>query len=246
MKVIQLNLWLGHLLHSAHAFIEAESPDVLCAQEVYSCEKGVGLLPEYQSHEALSKLFPYHFFAPTFSAEIYGEEVQYGNAIYSKFPISNQSTIFTCGTYASDQTIKDFKKNIRNLQICSIEPENGSVITIANHHGYHDLNFDGTDEAVASIQMLVESLRPIKGKVIFCGDLNASQTSRTVRELDALGMRNLSIEHRLTTTLSSVHRFNHDLACDYILLSPDIEVSEFYSSDTLVSDHKALVLSVSV
>lgn len=245
MKVIQLNLWLGHLLHPALSFVKHEDPDILCAQEVYSCENGIGLLAEYQTHQQLSKIFPHSFYAPTFSAQVYGEVAHYGNAIYSKFPITNQSITFTWGEFSEGQTIQGFKKNSRNLQVCDITMGAGRAVTVANHHGYHNLNFKGTDEAVASMQKVASSLKQFDRDLIFCGDLNASTTSNTICELDGLNLINLSLENKLKTTLSSVHRFKRNLVCDYIFVSPALKVNSFQAADTLASDHLPLILDYS-
>jgi len=246
MKVIQLNIWLGHLLNPALAFIDRENPDILCAQEVYSSEISSGLFDTYQTHERLSERFPYQFFASTFSQQVLGENVEYGNAIYSKYPIFDEKVDFTHNQYTSNQTIKTFVRNIRSIQQCKITLPGGNTVTLANHHGFRDPNSDGTDESVASMLKAVASLQKADAPLIFCGDLNVNQTSKTVHELDTLQLRNLSAEFKLNTTLSSAHRLTHNLACDYIFVSPSIKVDNFYASDSVVSDHKALILDFEI
>lgn len=246
MKIIQLNIWLGHLLNPALAFIDREDPDILCAQEVYSSEAGLGLFDAYQTHQRLSELFPYQFFASTFSHQVLGETVEYGNAIYSKFPIHDESVDFTHGHYVENQTVKNFAHNIRSVQQCKVTLPDGKTISIANHHGYHSTNFSGTDESVASMRQAARSLQKAQAPLIFCGDLNVNQTSQTVHELDVLKLRNLAAEFELTTTLSSAHRFTHNLTCDYIFVTPSIKVDNFYASDAVVSDHKALILDFEI
>jgi endonuclease/exonuclease/phosphatase family metal-dependent hydrolase len=48
--------------------------------------------------------------------------------------------------------------------------------------------------------------------------------------------------------LSSVHRadIRNKVACDYVFTSTDIKIINFGVSDTLVSDHKALILEFEI
>jgi len=52
------------------------------------------------------------------------------------------------------------------------------------------------------------------------------------------------VERHLTNTLSPVHRRKRGLVSDYIFVSPSLKVSDFRANDDIVSDHKALVLTL--
>jgi endonuclease/exonuclease/phosphatase family metal-dependent hydrolase len=247
MKIIQLNIWLGHLLHPALDFIDNEAPDILCAQEVISAEKGHNLYAFLQTHERLSERFPYNFMAPTHSFNALGQICKYGNAIYSKHPISNMNVEFTVGSYKEAVDIDSLKQlgEIRNLQYCEITPKGQKSFYVANHHGYH--NATGTDSTAgseASMSHVAKTLKKIKQPLIFCGDLNASPASKTLHELDNLGLRNLSVDFRLQNTLSKAHRLDFDFVCDYIFTSPELPVKSFKDSNLVVSDHKPLILEI--
>ncbi|SRR6266702_1998373 len=246
MKIIQLNIWLGHILHPALSFIDSEAPDILCAQEVLSAKNGTGLFGSYQTHERLSERFPFSFFAPTFSFESLGELCQYGNAIYSKHALSQEKVIFTAGAYQEKTTIVGLKENgeVRNIQTCKVSPSDKRHFYIANHHGYHISNStgDGNSDSETSMQNVAAELKKIEGPLVFCGDLNVNSSSKTIHELDTLGLQNLTVEYGLSNTLSKVHRFNYDLAVDYIFLSENFKPKAFKSSDGIVSDHKPLIL----
>lgn len=242
MKLVQLNIWMGYLLHSALDFIEREDPDIVCVQEVMGTDTGTPLFDIYQTHEQLAALFPFNFFAPTYTFEAFGEEIRYGNATYSKLPLDNQKTDFTYGEFTEHQTFKDFQKNIRNLQRCTITLPGGKSFGLANHHGYHDFNRDGTPEADSSMRSVAHCLQEVTSPLVLCGDFNMNAASSVLRELDVLQVRNLTQEAAIPTTLSSASRIKDKLACDYILVSHNIKVKSFYAAEELVSDHKALVL----
>ncbi len=243
MKIIQLNLWLGHILDAALAYIDRENPDVLCAQEVNSAEHGYGLFASYQTHQRMSELFPYQFFAPTYSYQALGETVQYGNAIYSQLPLENTSVTFTAGAYKDNRTIGSRGFEIRNLQVCEVNHGDG-VLTIANHHGYHTPSPEDTADTIASMHQTAKRLRQVKTPLVLCGDMNAGPTSRTLAQLEPLGLRNLTVEHHITHTLSSVHRIKAGAVSDYILVSPNLTVTGFHEANEIVSDHKALALTL--
>jgi endonuclease/exonuclease/phosphatase family metal-dependent hydrolase len=247
MKIIQLNIWLGHLLHPALDFIERESPDILCAQEVISSDKGHNLFAFLQTHERLSEHFPYKFMAPTYSFNALGQICRYGNAIYSKHPITNTSVRFTSGNFQETIEIDSLKQlgEIRNIQYCEITPKGNNSFYVVNHHGYHNpTGIDSTAGSEASMQNVATILKELKKPLIFCGDLNASPSSKTLHELDSLGLRNLSIDFGLQNTLSKVHRLDFDFVCDYIFTSPEISVKSFKESSLITSDHKPLILEI--
>jgi endonuclease/exonuclease/phosphatase family metal-dependent hydrolase len=243
MKIIQLNLWLGHILDAALEYVKAQDPDVLCAQEVNSAEHGNGLFASYQTHQRFSKLFEYQFFAPTYSYQALGETVLYGNAIYSKHPLKNPTVTFTAGTYKENRTIGTQGFEIRNLQVCEVQYA-GHALAISNHHGYHTSVQEDTADTIASMELAAKQLNQVQTPLVLCGDLNAGPGSRTLAQLEPLGLRDLTVEHHLTHTLSPAHRIKTGLVSDYILVSPQLQIVEFRTDDVIISDHKPLVLEL--
>jgi endonuclease/exonuclease/phosphatase family metal-dependent hydrolase len=54
-------------------------------------------------------------------------------------------------------------------------------------------------------------------------------------------LESLTTAHEVQSTLSKLH-FIENVACDHILVSPDIQVKDFRVLDPLASDHQALIL----
>lgn len=253
MKIIQVNVWLGRLINPLVEFIAQEDPDVLCCQEVLSAKISDPLFADMQqNYDYLKKAGPFEhaFFSPTYGFRSYGEKVYIGNAIFSKFPLQNLATVFTSKEYVEEQTIESFQRNIRNVQICEVKLNSQTTVTIANHHGYHDLNPLGNQDTAVSMQRLANSVKNYNKPLILCGDLNITPDSPSLEPLNDLGLINLISENKIRTTLSEVHRAPQQkrdrIACDYIFVSPDVTVKNFMVSDSLVSDHKALVLEFDV
>jgi endonuclease/exonuclease/phosphatase family metal-dependent hydrolase len=249
LKIIQVNGWLGYLIHPLLQFIESEQPDIICMQEVLSSDFNIPLFNNFQllQHTAKAGMFNDYFFSPTHTFESMKTKIDLGNAIFSKYPITNKQTVFINGEYNRDDSVHDFKYNIRNLQICEINLDS-KKLHIANHHGFHDLNHLGNGQTVECIDKVASSLKSLGSPIVFCGDLNITTDSPAFAPLDNLGYKNLTKESNIKTTLSSVHRadIRNKVACDYVFTSTDIKIINFGVSDTLVSDHKALILEFEI
>ncbi len=255
MKIIQLNIEFGYRLPQILDFISAEQPDLMCCQEVLSTNKTIPLSPLMDSLQSLERIkkaggFNHHFFAPTWGAGIFGIRMEMGNAIFSKFPLQNPQIIFISKAYKTTQTVDDYNSNIRNLQICSVLLGGSSKkLTIANHHGYIvPKSHLGNKGTLKFTQKLADNLRMFTGSLILCSDLNITKESPAFAPIARLGLRNLTAEHHIKTTLSEVHRApNKDsVACDYILCSDNIKVNRFSVSNKIVSDHRALILEFDI
>ncbi len=252
MKLIQVNTEQGHLLAPLLNFISEQQPDIICAQEVLNSQEKIRLSANYQTLEHIKKAgdFSHHFFSPTWSFEAFGTDVQIGNAIFSKFPISNQQTVFIRGQYEQKITFQNADINIRNLQICSLEIS-GRRLNIANHQAYlAGPNPLGDEQSIIFAEKVARHLQPYLNCLIFCGDLNFIPSSPALEPLTKLGLRNLTVEFNVKTTLSSIHRAPQEdkdrVACDYVFYSDNIKINRFSVSDKIVSDHKALILEFDI
>jgi endonuclease/exonuclease/phosphatase family metal-dependent hydrolase len=241
VKLIQINVWLGNLMPSLFKFLEQEQPDIICTQEILSTSLSLPMLPNYQIQERLSERFAYQFFAPTLSFMVAGSEVVLGNAVYSQHPIENPRTVFTYGEYLARQEASNFEDNVRNLQLCEIHAGD-KVLTVANHHGYHELDPLGSAQTIESMQRAAAALASVNGPLIICGDFNINPASPAMREFDNLKLHNLTTEYQVDSTLSPASRVEHPVICDYIFTSDGIKVKSFEAADQIVSDHKALTV----
>lgn len=252
MKIIQVNVQYGFLLSPLVELINKERPDIVCTQEIVESALPIGLSENYQTLSQIKQQtgYPYTFLAPTYGADAFNTHLEFGNAVFSKWPIENQQTIPITGDYIPTQTARDFDYNIRNLQTCSLDI-NGKKLSVANHQGYlAGAHSRGDDTSVAAMQKVAKSLAALPHPLIFCGDLNVAPNTTTVSVLDSLDLRNLTAENNIRTTLSKIHRApekdRSSVPCDYIFVSDDVQVQNFRLADEVVSDHKALVLEFDV
>jgi endonuclease/exonuclease/phosphatase family metal-dependent hydrolase len=243
MKLIQLNIWQGKLLAQILKFLDAEKPDIICLQEVFSSKQQIEL-PDSMFNsleQIIAKLgYEYSFFSPTIGMDAFGSKVDYGNAVVSRYPLHNCRTIFTEGIYNPSTNTKNYFNNTRNLQLTQIDTPSG-LLHLANHHGHWEKTPHGSAKSLEKMEVVAGEVQNlIDGALVVCGDMNLLAKSRAMQVFNPL-LRNLTAENALPTTLSSLGKVTN-VACDHMLVNEGVEVIAFCAADDLVSDHKALIL----
>lgn len=255
MKIIQINGWLGRLNAPLVRFIEKESPEIVCLQEAFrpmdkdlpTFHDQYGFVDEIQQKAGIPNLY----FAPAWGFEMAGIVMDVGNAILSKLPLLDEHELHVNNNYYVAKSASDYQRNTRVFQSASIQVDNYRKITIANHQGYlAGAHASGDTVSVSMMEKVSKALSTLPRPLIFCGDLNVGPNTPTIAALHSSGLRNLTVESNVKTTLSPVHRApepdRSSVVCDYILVSSDISVEKFYVSDEVVSDHKALILDFNI
>jgi endonuclease/exonuclease/phosphatase family metal-dependent hydrolase len=255
MRIIQVNGWLGQLNGPLSRFIQEQTPDIVCLQEA--------LLPlgEYlptfrDQYDYISKLqsvgrLTHISFAPSWGYELTECLINVGNVILSKYPLTNTNQIHVNNSYFVAKRVTDYQPNTRTLQSALVSLPNGSKLAIANHQAYlAGQNARGDDESVNKMRLAARFLAELPRPMIFCGDLNVNPDTPTIQALDGLGLRNLTAETGIKTTLSEAHQApiedRNSVVCDYIFVSREIKVTNFSVAEEIVSDHKALILEFEI
>jgi endonuclease/exonuclease/phosphatase family metal-dependent hydrolase len=244
VKLLQLNIWMGRLNRQILQLIEQEQPDILCLQEVGGANGAPIELSDYNMFNSLQFIqqkagFEHSFFAPTLSFGFGKQVIGFGNAIISKYPLTNQQTVFTEGSYIDDHDIAKAFPQIRNLQLADLTVGD-KTITVANHHGHWEPTSIGNDNSLQYMEKVITELHKASHPILFSADLNLSAESPAMRVFDGF-LEDLTATHQLKTTLSPLGKVA-GVACDHILVSPNIRVQNFYACEQLVSDHLGLVL----
>lgn len=250
MKFIQINVWQGRVLWHVKRYLEREQPDILCMQEVYSSEQPVPTWDSFSSLEQIREVVPheYCFFAPLYAFKVAGRPVTFGNTIISRFPIEDEHFEFVNGHFVADMATEELLPNTRNYQSCRLILPNGQKISLINHHGFWDGTPYGNEMSVEKMKIIRNAAEQLPSPRIVTGDMNVIPESKPMQLFEGF-MENLLTTYSIETTLSPLaHAFDRDniVACDNVLVSPDIKVQDFNASDYLMSDHKALVLEFEV
>lgn len=244
MKLIQLNIWQGRLLRQIVDYLRQEQPDFMCLQEVYSSEIDTPLYDFLRSYEHIQAAFPdYHgYFSACYEMSMLGQAFKFGNALFSRYPITDTETIFINNEYQTYKTFAAYVTNTRNLQRATVQLGNGKSFWLINHHAYWDPapSGVGSEKSKMKMQKVAAIVENSPGPIIFAGDLNVVPASPTMQPIQSI-LRDLTQTYKLPTTLSQFGKVPN-VPCDHVCVSDEVEVRSFAASDALVSDHKALVL----
>lgn len=254
MKIIQINAWCGRLSGPLTRFLKAEHPDIICMQEAFDpAAKFFEIFKD--QYDFVNEIIgatglEHQFFTPDWGFEMAGSKIDLGNIILSKFPLSNFQAFHTYGKYHM-RSVTNAIANTRVWHACTATLPEGRSLQLANYQGYvAGMDSNGDKTTAKTLKKVREGLEKLEGPLIFCADLNINPDAPALRVLDELGLRNLTVEHNIPTTLSSMHRAPErdrlSVACDYIFVSNGVKVKDFHISDELISDHKALVLEFDI
>lgn len=247
MRLLQLNIWQGKLLLQTLELIDQLDPDLLCLQEVFSCETLVGVPDRiFQNLELIRQQIShkYVYFSPTFTGTYAGQQASFGNAIISRYPLSDMKTVFINGKYEPNYDPATFEMNTRNLQIVTVHPDTGAEFHLANHHGYWLTQPLGDAVSIEKMKNVKDALELTKQPLIFSGDLNVIPESPALRVFDNF-LIDLTAVNNVRSTLSEVGKAKN-VACDHIFISPGITVESYEVRPELVSDHRAVCMDFTI
>ncbi len=267
MKVISLNILMGHEFAALTDFLrrESASTDVFCLQEVLSNPKedlatlATGVRPN--TLEELVRLLPeFDFvFAPEqvdfdITPEYVGQ-MTLGNATFYKksLPLLERGSFFVYNGLNSYDG-KDYETLGHTAVYLSID-QGSERLTIVQLHG-NSQPADKLDSAkrLEQSQKVVDFLATREGEKIVMGDFNLLPETESIKMFAAAGYRNLIINYDVKTTRgSNMRRLNPEYEfgkygfqefADYAFVSPGVEVKSFQVPDLPVSDHLPLILEV--
>ena len=239
IKFICLNLWLGGFLYDAILdFLSKEKPDVIAMQEVFNSSLKV-LKAELG--------YKYASFAPAFLEKTKDWQVEWGNAVLSKFPIITTKTTFYDIPYGKNYVpkIKSASRTPRNLQQAVLKADN-LKLNIFNTQGIWGTDGRDNKRRLKMGQTIVNEIRG-KKNVILAGDFNLSPDTKTVAKIEK-HLKNV-FKNELTTTFNMKRKTKPGYAravADMIFVSKEIKVIEHYCPKVDVSDHLPLVCQLEI
>jgi endonuclease/exonuclease/phosphatase family metal-dependent hydrolase len=243
VKILQLNIWMGRLARGLVRYVSDTNADVICLQEVFSGPADIAfpdntfnILELIQEASGLE----YVFFAPISSVTIGDQKAYMGNAILSRYPISDEQSFFTNGKYVENLSTSNRIANTRGAQSCTVTLPNNKKLSIVNHHAHWEKSPLGSQTSVEKMQLVADHIRTLHHPIIFCGDLNLSPESPAMRIFDDWLTDHISLTDA-KTTLSGLN-VPFDVICDHILTNNQISVDYIRADDkVLVSDHLPVI-----
>ena len=247
MKILQLNVWTGRMKGALSRFLRENDYDVVCLQEaVWSKEAPDHLAHFADTVDVLKEAggFDYEVRQSNWGVRMLDGTavIEQGNAILSKIPIVSSETPWIHGTYSNERNyVKEWHAQVEKQGYGAIIAKLENGFTIVTHHGYWQANPLGNEVSVECAQRLADLIRDVDNKLVFCGDLNLEAAAPAMREFDFL--KDLTVETGTKQTLMNL-KFVKDVACDHILISNDLEWSNFEVHKELVSDHAAVSVEI--
>lgn len=258
LKLVQVNAWMGNLAVPLARFLEAEKPDFICMQEVFMPQDNVipafdlqfNFLKDIREHTGLG----HEYFAKAWSFQLGSATYDLGSIILSRYPMDAQTSFFPYGSYHTRTSKDDSAPNSQPWLAATISLPEGKQFALATYHGFlkdaGGIFGIGDQETIEVWRKVAARLGELARPLVFCGDFNIWPESPAFKELDGLGLRNLITESGSRGTLSEVHKApaeNRAVSTpDHMFVDENIRVQDFYVSDTLVSDHKALILEFDI
>ncbi|MEK7545957.1 MAG: endonuclease/exonuclease/phosphatase family protein [Patescibacteria group bacterium] len=251
MRIITINAWGGRSMHPLMRFFRhrKEEADVFCIQEAFDCEQSV-LDAKRPDEHVRGDMF----------RRICGELPDFTGA-FARFeddPSRMSLAVFVRKSLPI-AAIEDFIVHVpafpmddgkavlssRKLQTVRIGRDGGDLL-IANYHGLW-VNGPKTDtsERIAQSRDIVAALAKHPGPKVLVGDFNLLPDTASVRMLETeAGLRNLVVEHGVTSTRTPLYRHYENPAepnfADYVMPSHDLVLKRFEVLPDIVSDHSPL------
>lgn len=210
------------------AFIQKESPDILCLQE-------------YNPSVSFSELYPYQF------AKMTNRKKTFGQIIYAKFPIISSGSIDfpDSGNNAIYIDVVIVKDTLRvynmHFQSFKLKPSFSDLQEEDSKRLLGRLG-DAFEKQEKQLNLFLEHEKASPYKVILAGDFNNSATSYVYRK--AKGEK---VDAFAKAGSGTGKTFTFDflpLRIDFILADPTWEVIEFKNYDIELSDHFPIMTRV--
>lgn len=222
-------------------YIQRAEPDVVCLQEV-EVSKSNAYLTLHELREAL-RVYPYTYF----DFKIYNSRRQYGNAVFSKYPLINKHTLHyesrgnitsVCDIVLPTDTLRLYTNHLESnrLQHEDFVISATTEQTQATMAGTSAKLEQASEIRIHQAEAIREDAQQSPYPVLIVGDMNTTPVSFTYRILQS-GMRDAFLE-------SSNFEFGHTfvkkglgIRIDYILHSKQVTASGFEVAHVDYSDH---------
>lgn len=257
MKIVSVNIKDGSYAKELLKFLRVENPDILLMQEFWKFDGYMGSIVKAQRDvfsidtEILKYFKGYQsVFSPVLDTKITrdsGEEVvaRYGNAIYSKYPILEDSTYFFDIEYIKNFEFPEpgvsFDNQPRNIIKIKLDTPNGELM-VNNVHGIYQLNkYKGDSERMDKMVDEILGIQDLNMPTIIAGDFNLFPNTQAIDKMRKI-YRELVIENGITST--KVGKDNYVI--DYMFINDFIDVKSFKVPNIEVSNHLPVVGEVEI
>tara|TARA_B100000575_G_C23111632_1_gene642193 strand:- start:502 stop:1521 length:1020 start_codon:yes stop_codon:yes gene_type:complete len=212
----------NNVINEIQDFLNGEKVDIICLQE-------------YQNSTNILEEYPFRY------ENVRGNNLKYGQAIFSKYPIiNNQSLNFNSGSnnaIFSDIIIKNDTIRVYNIHLESF--------SFGKEISFSDINTDNEKlvrtlsstfiEQQKQVEQLKSSIAKSPYKVVLSGDFNNTAFSYVYKELSR-GLKDSFREKGNGFGITFNYNLN-PMRIDFILVDNSFQVSDFKTYNVNFSDH---------
>lgn len=252
LTLVNVNIWIGGILFDELLdFLKNQAADIVLLQEVFSGDDQFEA-KQYRSFEVLQKELglPYAHFAPAFTEPAEGREVTQGNAILSKYPLSEVSVSFYDVPFGPRDPDDDTKYHVtpRNLQHVTANIS-GKELHLLNTQGIWGEHGGDTERRLKMADHIMAEVGE-NHPLVLSGDFNVNEDTQTIRKIEAK-LKNV-FKKELKTSFN-VKRKDLERSpgyatsvVDMFFVSEDVKILEHFVPQVDVSDHMPLVCSIEI
>ncbi len=252
IKFLTINIWFGgKVWDNLVNFIQEQKPDILALQEVYNgqdnnLEKRFRTMDEFE--ELFGQFLPFNAFGATLLDT--SANVTWGNAVFSKYPITNYQTIFfdlpfTAYNFSSDTDPRFASEGMLEAEI----EVDGKKINAYSWHGVWDTHGKDTDSRFIMGDKITESLKD-KQNIILAGDTNLDPDTKVATDI----AEKLSLVSVFGNSLQSTFNVDHkensgnyaNSAVDMVFASHGFKVLSKEMPQVDISDHFPLLVEFEI
>lgn len=246
IKFLTVNILFGGMVwdNLVH-FIEGEKPDILAIQEVYNGQ-GLHLEKRFRTMNEFESLFGSFLPHNAFGATVLDKsvDVTWGNAVFSRFPITDYRTVFFDLPFAEYAFDKDTDPRLVPEGMIETEIQvEGKKLNVCSWHGVWDMHGEDTENRLIMGEKIIQALKG-KENVILAGDTNINPDTQTIANItQELGLK--SVFGTLLQSTFNMSRkeqpgnYAHS-PVDMVFVSPEIKIVEKEMVQVDVSDHYPL------
>lgn len=259
MKLVCLNI----SIHEDNAkgvieFLKKGDYDIILLQEVLFAHEESCFSIAKVGNEILNAFKDYNSsYSPLFIANgqtingelvfDFGGKAEQGMMILCKQKLLSSNNEFYYNEYRYEYDWTNFKEKdwCRSLQNNKILI-NDNEMQVINIHGYYSYDKIDKEQTIKQSEYIVTRLEQDK-PIILAGDFNVQPFTKSIKIINEK-MINLIDQYQIKATRPSFKNNldKGDLVCDYVFVNDKIKVNDFYSIDTKLTDHFALVLDFDI
>lgn len=260
-SITTLNTYNARFKDEYFNFLESQSPDIFCFQEINSglepvtTDTGTMIDQYYQTRLRLPEYYGYHNpRQDDWVGSSYDKARPWGNAVFVKknIKIVSYREDYMLG-FRNSAVPENLSRTLPVSTQTIVIEVNGEIYSIVNFHGYYagpGVGKRDNDERLLQSKNLCDHLTLLPGKRILVGDFNLDPDTESIEILEKYPLRNLVKEYGIKGTRTKEYpeekRKLHPYA-DYVFVEDGIHINGFHvDTEFSGSDHAPLFLEIEI